>query len=52
MPEHTKKYTSVREARLTHTKIVLYLIWFARKVNYLRELIDFMSMKVEYAKAV
>ena len=46
-----KKKASVRAAQLTH-KNVLCLIWFARKVNYLRELIDFMSTKVEYAKAV
>lgn len=45
----TQKYTS---AHLTHKKKVLCLIWIAQKVNYLRELIDFMSMTVRYAKAV
>lgn len=53
MPEQKKKkkYTSVRTPHVTY-KNLLCLIWFAQKVNYLRELIDFMSTKVEYAKAV
>lgn len=52
MSEHKKKkkHTSVRTA--LHTKNVLCLIWFALKVNYLRELIDFMSTEIQYAKAV
>lgn len=49
MPEH-KKYMS---GNLTHTKKnVLSLIWIAQKVNYLRELIDFMTLTVQYAKAL
>lgn len=50
---HTKnRNTHQLEEPIRHTENVLCLIWFAPKVNYLRELIDFMSTKVQYAKAV
>lgn len=48
MPEHKKIHISPSNPQ----KSVLRLCWIAQKVNYLRELIDFMSMTVQYAKAV
>lgn len=48
MPEHKKIHISPSNPQ----KSVLRLCRIAQKVNYLRELIDFMSMTVQYAKAV
>lgn len=54
MPEPKKKKKKHASAHLTRRrrKKALCLFQIAQKVNYLRELIDFMSMTVEYAKAV
>lgn len=46
-----KKNTPARTVHAMH-KNVFSLFGFPQKVNYLEELIDFMSTKVEYAKTV